>query len=94
MQFFFFFLLLDGEKLRENPYNSQVWVKSNSQSPNTPSEGKLQIYLNKEWGSFCYEGFNQLAADTVCLQKGFTNAVHLGHQSDSKWDISHATTDD
>ena len=75
-----FIIIIDGEKLRENPYNTQLWLKATNSSStdiHTPSNGILNVHLYSEWGLICFERFTKTAADAACLQKGFTNALEV-----------------
>ena len=71
------FPFLDNTQLNKTPYDTQVWLLPESHPSKeivTPSNGVLQVYLNGVWGLVCYNGFTKTSADTVCLQRGFTNA--------------------
>ena len=52
-------------------YDTQVRLVSGPY----PSSGTLEIYLNFTWGNVCSTRFNQHAADSVCRQMGYTNAL-------------------
>ena len=44
--------------------------------------GRLEIYLDKEWGTFCAEGFNSYAGDAACRQLGYGYSVYFKKASD------------
>ena len=37
--------------------------------------GRLEVYLDGEWGTFCADGFNSHAADAACRQLGYAYSV-------------------
>ena len=41
------------------------------------SAGKLEIFLKQKWGSVCFDGFDQVVADTACRQMGYTHAQNF-----------------
>ncbi len=45
-----------------------------------PSQGRVEVYCNEEWGTVCDEGgFGEDEADTVCRQLGYTHARAYDH---------------
>ena len=44
-------------------------------SDHYPSSGTLEILIDSTWGNVCNTKFNQQAADSVCRQMGYTNAL-------------------
>lgn len=85
------FHLLDTTQLHVTPYDTQVWLLQESHPSKeivTPSNGVLRVYLNGVWGLVCWNDFTKTSADTVCLQRGFTNAVSFnGHPFQNKYSI-------
>ena len=85
------FPLLDTTQLHVTPYDTQVWLLQESDPSKeivTPSNGVLRVYLNGVWGLVCWDGFTKTSADTVCLQRGFTNAATVnGHPLQNKYSI-------
>lgn len=68
-------------------YNTAVRLSNTTEYT---SSGVLEIYLNKVWGNVCASGtgaggnkFDQHAADSVCRQMGYTNAVRYRTDSPS-----------
>lgn len=57
----------------EKPYNSEVRLVGG----NFSSIGTLEVYLEKQWGNVCFQGFQQTTANTVCRQLGYTHAQHF-----------------
>ena len=65
----------------DNPFIGQLRIVSGSIS--SVNEGTLEIYSGTKWGSICYEGFNQAAADTACRQLGYTDAKYFSASTSS-----------
>ena len=42
------------------------------------SNGRLQVYIGREWGEICDTGFGMNEADVACHQLGFVGAVSVG----------------
>ena len=42
----------------------------------TQSEGLVEVYCNKEWGTVCDDQFGINEADTVCKQLGYTQSLY------------------
>lgn len=42
------------------------------------SAGRLEIYLNDEWGTVCDDGFAAAEAETACRQLGYTDYADFG----------------
>ncbi|XP_019855396.1 PREDICTED: neurotrypsin-like isoform X3 [Amphimedon queenslandica] len=57
-----------------DPYDGMVRLVEGSYS----SEGLVEVYCNKEWGTVCDDGIDDDEADTVCVQLGYTKSF--------KWD--------
>ena len=55
------------------PYAGQVRLVGGAYA----SEGKLEVYLNGEWGAVCSDGFDGIAANSVCRQLGYTRATRV-----------------
>ena len=63
----------DSVRLSEHPYHGQVRLMNSNTSRS--SYGRVEIYQGNEWGSVCGRDINQVAADTVCRQLGYTGAI-------------------
>ena len=50
----------------------------NSQSFSNSTGGRLEIYLNSEWGTICDDNFGFVEATVACRQLGFYEALYFG----------------
>ena len=46
------------------------------------SSGRLEIFLQGEWGTVCNDGFGPTEADVACRQLGFTSVEDFGSVRD------------
>ena len=46
--------------------------------------GRLEIYLDGEWGTFCSKGFDSIAGDIACRQLGYTDSYKVSKASDDE----------
>lgn len=67
----------DPALLSSDPYEGQLRLVDG----NVQSTGLLEIYLHNQWGTVCSQGFNDAAANSVCRQLGYTNAINISHGS-------------
>lgn len=65
---------IDTDRQRETPYEGQVFLDNFNTA--TPSDGKLQVYINGGWKAVCYtDAFIGTVADSVCRQFGYTEHI-------------------
>ena len=38
-----------------------------------PSEGRVEVFCNGEWGTICSNGFGFEEGDTICRQLGYSD---------------------
>ena len=43
----------------------------------TVNSGVVEINCNEQWGYICVDGFNQVAADSICRQLGYDSALNF-----------------
>ena len=58
---------------REQPYNGEVRLVGGEY----PSEGRLEVFFNGQWGGVCSSGFDQSEGDVVCRQLGYTHSEEV-----------------
>ena len=59
-------------------YDGQVRLVSEIENSSISiSSGRIEIHHNGVWGTVCNRDFNQAAADTVCRQLSYTNALDI-----------------
>ena len=63
--------------------NGDIQLIQGSQIDTIDHFGRLEIYLDGEWGAFCVKGFNSNAGDAACRQLGYANAVEISKASDN-----------
>ena len=44
----------------------------------SPNEGRLEVFLNDQWGTVCDDFFGQPDATVACRQVGYTGATAIG----------------
>jgi len=44
--------------------------------------GRLEIYLNGQWGTVCDDLWGQVESDVACQQLGYTSAAGYGRSVD------------
>ena len=49
----------------------------------TDNFGRLEIYIDGEWGTFCANGFDSIAGDIACRQLGNTDSYGIYKASDA-----------
>lgn len=42
------------------------------------SAGRLEIFLQDQWGTICSNGFGELEASVACRQLGFSDVQEFG----------------
>ena len=67
--------------LNTSPYDTQVRLQGGTYR----SSGTLEVYLNSQWGTVCYDEleFDTDAANTACRQLGYTNSPNVNPVTDS-----------
>ena len=41
--------------------------------------GRLEVFINGEWGTICSDGFGSAEADVACQQLGYSAAAQYGN---------------
>ena len=57
------------------PYDTEVRLVQGGTG--YPSSGIVEIYLNHQWGTVCFDTMNIGNAETICRQMGYTGASHF-----------------
>ena len=58
-------------RIWDNPFDGQVRLTRGTYS----SQGLVEVYCNGQWGTVCNDEFDQIDADTICRQLGYTEAA-------------------
>ena len=67
--------------------NGHVRITHDPINTTTADWGRLEVYLDGEWGTFCANGFNSYAADAACRQLGFQYSLDISKAGDKVDDI-------
>ena len=62
----------DTTRVWDNPFTNQIRLNGSSHVTN----GLVEVYCNGQWGTICDDGFNSYAADTICIQLGYTEGTY------------------
>ena len=57
----------------EQPYSGEVRLVGGEY----PSEGRLEVFFNGQWGGVCSSGFDESDGDVICRQLGYTNSLNV-----------------
>ncbi|XP_076845940.1 HHIP-like protein 1 [Brachyhypopomus gauderio] len=68
-----------GKTGRRRSRQGQVRLVS---SDNRPDRGRVEIFVQGEWGTVCDDLFNSRAAEVVCRQMGFARVVHVAKRAE------------
>ncbi len=55
--------------------NGDVRIVQNPNDTFIKHWGRLEVYINGEWGTFCANGFDSYSADAACRQLGYDNSL-------------------
>lgn len=59
-----------------SPYDAQIRLIQDT----FVTDGLVEIYCLRQWGTINRDGFDQLDADTLCKQLGYTEASAYNHR--------------
>ena len=58
-------------RIWNSPYDLQIRLSGALYT----NQGLVEVYCNGQWGTVCDDSFNQIDANTVCRQLGYTGAA-------------------
>jgi hypothetical protein len=67
--------------------NGDVRIVQNPNDTFIKDWGRLEVYINGEWGTFCANEFDSYSADAACRQLGYQLSWEVSKASDSTNDI-------
>ncbi len=60
-------------------------IRLNTGGDSRPFSGRLEIYINNQWGTVCDDGFQQTEAERACRQLGLLDNLYYGNVGDLRW---------
>ena len=72
-----FYFYSDTTRIWSSPYNGQIRL----QDAQLTNQGLVEVYCNGQWGTVCDDFFDQVDANTVCRQLGYTGAAAYNSQT-------------
>ncbi len=54
-------------------------IRLNTDGGSRPFSGRLEIYINNQWGTICDDGFREIEAETACRQLGLPGNIFSGN---------------
>lgn len=72
----YFLLPSASTNIWASPYDTQIRLTEGT----FVTDGLVEIYCLYEWGTINRDGFDQLDADTICKQLGYTEASAYNHR--------------
>ncbi len=57
-------------------------IRLNTDGNSRPFSGRLEIYINNQWGTVCDDGFRQTEAERACRQLGLLDNLYYGNVGD------------
>ena len=72
-------LYIDSEVT--GPQRGDLRLVRGTTSDSTFSSGRVEIFINGQWGTVCDDHFDAIDANVTCRQLGFAGAMRFGRSS-------------
>ncbi len=70
-------VIIDSTRIWDFPFNGMARL----QEGEFVSEGRIEVYCNRQWGTICNNGIASFDLDVFCQQLGYSSATIIDNPS-------------